>query len=85
MKKVKTPSQISLKEKLMRWDLKAVNIQGKNLGGTNARSRYGVCSNIDDNINLISRIVKNMVDVDNMAWWSDDLICIMTGLQPPFT
>ena len=42
MEKVKTPRQIRLKEKLMRWDLKVVYIPGKHLGGTDALSRYGV-------------------------------------------
>ena len=40
LEKVKTPRQIRLKERLMRWDLKAVYIPGKHLGGTDALSRY---------------------------------------------
>jgi hypothetical protein len=42
MEKVKTPRQIRLKEKLLRWDLRVVYIPGKFLGGTDALSRYGV-------------------------------------------
>ena len=29
-------------ERLMRWDLRVIYIPGKNLGGTDALSRYGV-------------------------------------------
>ena len=39
---IKTPRQQRLKERLMRWNLKAVYIPGKLLGGTDALSRYGV-------------------------------------------
>jgi hypothetical protein len=41
MEKVKTPRQIRLKEKLLRWDLRVVYIPGKFLGGTDALLRYG--------------------------------------------
>ena len=39
---IKTPRQQRLKERLMRWNLKATYIPGKSLGGTDALSRYGV-------------------------------------------
>ena len=30
-------------------------------------------------------MVKNMADVNNIAPWSDDSLCSMTGTQPPVT
>ena len=47
MEKVKTPRQIRLKEKLLRWDLRVIYIPGKFLGDTDALSRYEVCDNYD--------------------------------------
>ena len=67
---VKTPRQIRLKERLMRWDLRVIYIPGKNLGGT---------------VNWLSLITKNMADVASNAPWSDDSLCTMTGSQPPVT
>ena len=60
MEKVKTPRQIRLKEKLMRWDLKVVYIPGKHLGGTESLSRYGVRSNNNETVNWMAEIVKKM-------------------------
>ena len=85
LEKVKTPRQIRLKERLMRWDLKVVYIPGKNLGGTDALSRYGVRGNNDETVNWISMITRNMAEVDSIAPWSDDTLCSMTGTQPPIT
>ena len=76
---LKTPRQIRLKEKLMRWDLKVVYIPGKNLGGTDALSRYGVRGNNDEKVNWISQLA----DKDSIAPWSEDTLCTMTGSQPP--
>ena len=45
---IKTPRQQRLKERLMRWNLKAVYIPGKHLGGTDALSRYGVRKPTDE-------------------------------------
>ena len=39
---IKTPRQQRLKERRMRWNLKATYIPGKQLGGTDALSRYAV-------------------------------------------
>ena len=39
---IKTPRQQRLKERLMRWNLKATYIPGKLLGGTDALSRYSM-------------------------------------------
>ena len=69
----------------MRWDLKVVYIPGKKLGGTDALSRYGVCSNNDETVNWISIIVKNLADADSIVPWSDDSLCKLTGSQPPVT
>ena len=77
MEKVKTPRQIRVKEKLMRWDL-----PGKYLGGL---SRYGVRDNNDEMVNWMSEIVKNMAEVDSIAPWSDDILCSLTDSQPPVT
>jgi hypothetical protein len=51
MEKVKTPRQIRLKEKLLRWNLRVVYIPGKFLGGKDALSRYGVRDNNDETVN----------------------------------
>ena len=56
MEKVKTPRQIRLKERLMRWDLKVIYIPGKSLGGTDALSRYSVRGNNDESINVFIEI-----------------------------
>ena len=85
MEKVKTPRQIRLKEKLMRWDLRVAYVPGKNLGGTDALSRYGVRVNNDETVNWISMMVTNMADKDSVAPWSEDSLCAMTGSQPPVT
>ena len=85
MEKVKTPRQIRLKEKLLRWDLRVVYIPGKFLGGTDALSRYGVRDNNDEKVNWMTEITKNMAEVDSIAPWSDDTLCYMTGSQPPVT
>ena len=45
---IKTPRQQRLKERLMRWNLKATYIPGKLLGGTDALSRYGVRNPSDE-------------------------------------
>merc|ERR1711867_114358 len=67
LEKVKTPRQIRLKERLMRWDLKVVYVPGKNLGGTDALSRYGICSHNDETVNWISMLTKSMTDVESTA------------------
>ena len=85
MEKVKTPRQIRLKEKLLRWDLRVVYIHGKYLGDMDALSRYGVRDNNDEKVNWMSEIVKNMAEVDSIAPWSDDTLCSLTGSQPPVT
>jgi hypothetical protein len=79
MEKVKIPRQIRLKEKLLRWDLRVIYIPGKFLGGTDALSRYGVRNNNDESVNWMSKISKNMAEVDSIAPWS------LTGSQPPVT
>jgi hypothetical protein len=83
MEKAKTPRQIRLKEKLMRWDLRVVYIAGKFLGVTDALSRYGVRDNNDETVNWMPEIVKNMAEVEGIAPWSDDMLCALTGSQHP--
>ena len=85
MEKVKTPRQIRLKEKLLRWDLRVVYIPGKFLGGTDALLRYGVRDNNDETVNWMTDITKNMAEVDSIAPWSDDTLCSLNGSQPPGT
>jgi hypothetical protein len=85
MEKVKTPRQIRLKEKLLRWDLRVIYIPGKFLGGTDTLSRYGVHDNNDEMVNWMTDITKNMAEVDSIAPWSDDKLCTLTGSQPPVT
>ena len=46
---IKTPRQQRLKEKLMRWNL-TTYVPGKNLGVTDALSRYGVRAHNDDTV-----------------------------------
>jgi hypothetical protein len=67
MEKVKTPRQIRMKEKLLRWDLRVVYIPGKFLGGTDALSRYGVRDNNDETVNWMSEITENMAEMDSIA------------------
>ena len=81
MEKVKTPRQIRLKERLMRWDLMVIYIPGKSLGGTDTLSRYRVCRNNFESINMFTEIAKKMADINSIAPWSDDLLCTLTGTQ----
>ena len=67
MEKVKTPRQIRLKEKLLRWDLRVVYIPGKFLGGTDALLRYGVLDNNDETVNWMTDITKNVAEVDSIS------------------
>ena len=62
-----------------------IYIPDKNLGGTDALSRYGVRGHNDETVNWLSLITKNMADVDSIAPWSEDSLCTMTGSQPPVT
>ena len=83
--KVNTPRQIWLKEKLMRCDLRVAYVPGKNLGGTDDLSRYGVRDNNGETVNWISMIVNIMADKDSDAPWSNDSLCAMIFSQPPVT
>ena len=87
LENVKTPRQIRLKERLMRWDLKVTYIQGKNLGGTEALSRYGygVCNNNEETVNWISMVSSKLADKDNIAPWLDKSICAMSTLKQLIT
>ena len=81
MEKVKTPRQIRLKERLMRWDLMVIYIPAKSLGGNDTLSRYRVCRNNFESINMFTEIAKKMVDINSIAPWSDDSLCTLTGTQ----
>ena len=41
--------------------------------------------NNDKMVNWMSQISKNMAEVDSIAPWSDDMLCSLTGSQPPVT
>ena len=51
LENLKTPRQIRLKERLLRWNLQVVYIMGKNFGGTDALSRFGVRNNNKETVN----------------------------------
>ena len=69
----------------MRWDLQVVYIPGKNLGGTDALSRYGVHNNNDKTVNWISLVISNLADKDSIAPWSEESICTISSSQPPIS
>ena len=85
MSSVKTPRQHRLREKLLRWNLRAQYIPGKQLGGTDALSRYGIKEAEDETINWMSNLHNYIADTEEKSHWADETLLQLNLQNTPIT